>query len=193
MNCPSFTASCGEDEAVVTFRSLIICAAVFVAAAASNRRCSSGSRATAPFADLFADPFPETFTNRRRSNMEATSPFSRGGKKTRGGNVATRAGRGQWIRGERLRNCGYFRQNARRAWPGSPAVHRADGLFVDADARAGGVLPAHSGDFEAAVLAEGAGEGRVMQDGDDLVGHLVHVPEVYLQRVGEDFADAGLF
>ena len=42
------------------------------------------------------------------------------------------------------------------------------------------------------MLAEGAGQRRVAQNGDDLVGHLVDVPEVDLQRMGEDFGHARL-
>src|SRR4051812_9095707 len=69
----------------------------------------------------------------------------------------------------------------------------ADRLVVDVNALLGGIRPAHPADFDAAVLAERAGERWVLQDGDDLVGHLVDVPEVDLEGVVEDLADAGLF
>jgi hypothetical protein len=41
-------------------------------------------------------------------------------------------------------------------------AERADRLVVDVDALAGGVGPAHAADFDGAVLAEGAGERRVL-------------------------------
>src|SRR3712207_313451 len=51
-----------------------------------------------------------------------------------------------------------------------PAAQRADGLAVDVDAGFRRVGPAHALDLEVAVLAHRAGQRRVAEDGDDLVG-----------------------
>src|SRR5437773_4548620 len=51
----------------------------------------------------------------------------------------------------------------------SPPVHRTERLLIHTHASAGGVLPAHSLDFERAVLLERARQRRVPQHGDDLV------------------------
>jgi len=66
-------------------------------------------------------------------------------------------------------------------------------LFVDFGDAAGGIVPGEAADFALAFFAEGLGEGRVAEDGEDFVGEVVGVPEVDLEDVAEDFADAGLF
>ena len=43
-----------------------------------------------------------------------------------------------------------------------------------------------------APLGERFAKVRVLERGDDPIGHLPHVPEVYLEHVARDFADASV-
>jgi DNA-binding CsgD family transcriptional regulator len=63
--------------------------------------------------------------------------------------------------------------------------HRILRLLIHIHAGPGRIGPAQAAHLKAPMLAERAGQRRMAQDGDDLVGHLVDVPEIDLQGVAE--------
>jgi hypothetical protein len=65
-------------------------------------------------------------------------------------------------------------------------------LAVKLEDAGGGVLPGELADFVVALFAQGGGEGRVAEDGEDFVGEVFGVPEIDLEDVLENFRGAAL-